>query len=113
MGDLREAGVGLRRRQRPRRAAGVNGDGIALGGHDKPEAIAAEAVHMRVNHGDGRSGGDHRFYGASAFAQNRQRALAGQMMGRNRHPAGGNMTLHGVSSIKRNVRRGLQKLFHV
>lgn len=68
---------------------------------------------MRVNHGDGRSGGDHRFDGASAFAQNRQRALAGQMMGRNRHPAGGNMTLHGVSSIKRNVRRGLQKLFHI
>ena len=48
-----------------------------------------------------------------AFAQNRQRALAGQMMGRNRHPAGGNMTLHGVSSINRIVRRGLQKLFHV
>ena len=113
MGDLRQAGVGLRRRQRARRAAGVNGNGVAFGRHDKPEAIAAEAVHMRVNHGDGGGGGDHRFYRASAFAQNRQRALAGQMMGRDRHPVGGNMTLHGVSSINRIVARGLQKLFHV
>jgi hypothetical protein len=36
---------------------------------------------MRVNHGDGGRGGDHRFYRAAAFAQDRQRALAGKMVG--------------------------------
>jgi hypothetical protein len=40
---------------------------------------------MRVNHGDG-GRGDHRFYGAAAFAQHRQRALAGKMVGRTAMP---------------------------
>ncbi|VGP27389.1 hypothetical protein SB00175_03302 [Klebsiella oxytoca] len=59
---------------------------------------------MRINHRNGRGGGDHGFDGASAFAQYRQRALAGQMMGGDRHPVGSNMTLHEFSSIKRLVR---------
>jgi hypothetical protein len=41
---------------------------------------------MRVNHGDGGRGGHHRFNRAAAFAQHRQRALAGKMVGRNAMP---------------------------
>jgi hypothetical protein len=40
---------------------------------------------VRVNHGNGGRRGDHRFYRAAAFAQDRQRALAGKMVGRNGH----------------------------
>ena len=98
MGDLREPIVGGQRRARSRRAAGVNGDGVAFRRHDKPEAIAAQPVHMRVNHGDGGRCRDHRLYRAAAFAQHRQRALAGKIVGRNGHAVRGDITLHEASS---------------
>ena len=96
--NLRQPGVGLRRGQRTCRTAGVNGYRFALRRHDKPEAIAAQAVHMWVNHRNGGRRGDHGFYRAAAFAQHGNRALAGQMVRGDRHPVGGYITLHGLSS---------------
>ena len=96
--NLRQPGVGFRGGQRPRRAAGVNGYRFALRRDDKPEAIAAQAVHMWVNHRNGGRRGDHGFYRAAAFAQHGNRALAGQMVRGDRHPVGGYITLHGLSS---------------
>ena len=98
MGDMRQTVVGGKRCPRTCRAAGVNGDGVAFRRHDKPETIAAQPVHMRVNHGDGGRCRDHRLYRAAAFAQHRQRALAGKMVGRNGHAVRGDITLHEESS---------------
>ena len=53
---------------------------------------------MRVNHGDGGRCRDHRLYRAAAFAQHRQRALAGKIVGRNGHAVRGDITLHEESS---------------
>ncbi|MCS5780955.1 hypothetical protein LNP24_11105 [Klebsiella pneumoniae subsp. pneumoniae] len=49
--------------------------------HDQPEAIAAKAIHMGIDDGDGRRGSHHRFNGAAALAQDRQRALTGEVVG--------------------------------
>ena len=98
MGDMRQTVVGVERRARSRRAAGINGDRFAFRRHDKPEAIAAQPVHVRINHGNGGRRGDHRLYRAAAFAQYRQRALAGKMVGRNGHAVRGDITLHRESS---------------
>lgn len=95
---LPEVGIGLRRRPRARRAAGVYCYRLPLWRNDEPEAVAAEPVHMRINHGDGGRRGDHCFDCASAFAQYGKRALAGQVMGGDRHPTGGYMTVHSLSS---------------
>lgn len=75
------SGVGLEGRQRSGGPAGVNGDGVSLRRHDQPEAIAAEAIHMGIDDGDGRRGSHHRFNGAAALAQDRQRALTGEVVG--------------------------------
>ena len=47
--------IGGKRRQRSRRAAGIDGNRFAAGGHDKPEAIAAQAIHMGIVLRDGGS----------------------------------------------------------
>ena len=98
MGDLREPIVGGQRRARSRRTAGINGDRIPFRRHDKPEAIATQPVHVRVNYGNGGRRRDHGFYRAAAFAQHRQRALAGKIVGRNGHAVRGDITLHEASS---------------
>ena len=98
MGDVRQIAIGGKRRQRSRRAAGIDGNRFAAGGHDKPEAITAQAIHMGIDHGNGGRCRDHRFNRATAIAQHRQRALAGKMMGGNRHSVYGDITLHEQSS---------------
>jgi hypothetical protein len=79
------AGIEIQRRQRTGRAAGVDRHRIALRRHNQPEAVAADAVHVRINHGDGGGGGDHCLNGVAARAQYRQRAFTGEMVRRNRH----------------------------
>jgi hypothetical protein len=62
---------------------------------DQPEAVAADAVHVGIDHGDGRGGGDHGFDGVAALAQHGQPCLGGQMMGGDHHaPAGGRRLQH-------------------
>ena len=94
------SGVGLEGRQRSGGPAGVNGDWVSLRRHDQPEAIAAEAIHMGIDDGDGRRGCHHRFNGAAALAQDRQRALTGEVVGGHRHAVGRNVaTVHKLSFL--------------
>ena len=58
--------------------------GAAPGRQDEPEAVAADAVHVRVDHGDRRGGADHRFDGIAAFAQDGERRLCGERVRRDR-----------------------------
>ena len=98
MGDMREPVVGRERRARSRRTAGINGDRIPFRRHDKPEAIATQPVHVRVNYGNGGRRRDHVFDRAAAVAQDGQRTLAGKVVGGNSHPVCGDITLHEASS---------------
>ncbi|MNG95662.1 hypothetical protein D3C79_547040 [compost metagenome] len=78
-------GVEIQRSQGTGGTAGVNRDRIALRRNNQPETVAPQAVHVRVNHRDSGGRGDHRLNGVAAFAQDRQRAFAGEVMRRDRH----------------------------
>src|SRR5262249_2891671 len=67
------------------RSAGLDADGRRSRPRDEPETIAADAVHMRVNHRDRRGGGHHGLDGVSALAQHRNSDLRRQMMRRAHH----------------------------
>ncbi len=55
---------------------------------------------MRIDDGDGRGGSHHRFNGAAALAQDGQRALAGEVVGSDRHAVGRNVaTVHKLSFL--------------
>ena len=58
-------------RQLPGGAAGVNGEGRAFGRHYQPETIAADAIHMGIDHRNGGGCGDHRLNRITAVAQHR------------------------------------------
>ena len=79
---MAEVAIGLDRRPGAGRAAGLDGSGPALCVGDQPEAIAADAVHVRVDNGDRGRHGDHRLDGIAALDQDALARLAGQMMGR-------------------------------
>ncbi len=68
MRDRAFAMIEVGMRQRTRRAAGVDSHRLAVGRQHQPEAVAAEAVHMGINHCDGGSRGDHRLKGVAAVA---------------------------------------------
>ncbi len=70
-----------------RRTARFEAAGRLIRPRDQPEAVAADAVHMRVGNRDRGRGRDHRFDGVSAFAQDRQRTLRSQGVRRDRHAA--------------------------
>lgn len=55
--------------------------GFAFRRHDEPEAIAAQPVHVRINHNVVAAAAAITI--ALPAAQHRQRALAGEMVGRN------------------------------
>jgi hypothetical protein len=55
---------------------------------------------MGIDDGDGRRGSHHRFNGAAALAQDGQRALAGEVVGSDRHAVGRNVaTVHKLSFL--------------
>ncbi|MNK89975.1 hypothetical protein D3C87_1100050 [compost metagenome] len=68
-----------------RRAAGVERARRLAGPGDQPEAVAADAIHMGIDHGDGGGGRDHRLDGVAALAQHGQRALRRQRVRRHGH----------------------------
>ena len=70
-------------------AAGVDGDDIMARFVNQPEAVAADAVHVRINHRDGGCRGDHCFECSAALAQYRESGLRGQRMRCDHHAAGG------------------------
>jgi hypothetical protein len=74
------------------RAAGVDGQWRrrALGRVvDQPEAVAADGVHVRVDHGDGGGRGHHRLHRGAAVTQHVAAGLGGQVVGGNHHAAEG------------------------
>ena len=69
---------GGERAGRPRGIEGV--DAAARLAH-QPEAVAAEAVHVRIDHGDRRRHGDHGLDRVAAGGQDRLAGLGGEPMG--------------------------------
>ena len=75
-------------RDRAGRPAGrFNAHRRLAGDGNGPETIAADAVHMRIDHGNGGGGGDHGFHGVAALAQNGERRLGRECMRGNGHAA--------------------------
>jgi len=56
-------------------AACIDSDWCSRGRNDQPEAVSADAVHVRVDNGNRRGRGDHRFDRVAAFAQDRDSGL--------------------------------------
>ncbi len=71
------------------RTAGVDAHGRLSRLGDQPEVVAAQSVHMRIDHGDGGRRGDHGFDGVAAVLQYTQPCLGCQMMGGGDHAASG------------------------
>ena len=61
--------------------AGLDGAHAALGFVDQPEAVAADAVHVRIDHGDCRRHGEHGLDGVAALGENVATRLGGEAMG--------------------------------
>lgn len=98
MGDMREPVVGRERRARSRRTAGINGDRIPFRRHDKPEAIATQPVHVRVNYGNGGRRRDSWLLSRCRLRAGRPAHSGWQGGGGNSHPVCGDITLHEASS---------------
>ena len=73
-------GVEFGRRKPRGRSTGAHANGRTAGERNQPERIAANAVHVRIGHSDGRGGGDHCLDGIAAFAQDLCTGLRGKMM---------------------------------
>ena len=56
-------------------------------GEDQPEAVTADAIHVRVDDGDRRRGGDGGVHGVAATAEDGAAGLGGEPMGRGDHAA--------------------------
>jgi hypothetical protein len=54
---------------------------------DQPEAVASDAVHVRIDHRNGGRRGNHRFDGVAAFPQDAGGALRGERMRCDGHAA--------------------------
>ncbi len=81
-------------RQRAGGATGINRNGFPFRRHHQPEAVAAQPVHMRIDHRNGCGGGDHRFECAAAVAQYGKGAFTRQMMGGDDHALRGHVALN-------------------
>ncbi len=79
--------VGGRRDSACRRTARIDSERRAVGRRDQPEAVAAEAIHMRIHRCDRRSRGDHGFDRVGAVAQRGNGTLCGQRMRCDGHAA--------------------------
>jgi hypothetical protein len=77
--------VALDRGGAGRRAAAVQPARCLSGRRDEPEPVAADAVHVRIDHRDRGRRGDHGFDGVAAFAHHRASGLGGECMGRDGH----------------------------
>jgi hypothetical protein len=75
------AGVKLRPSGGDRRAASVDADRFAARLGQNPEAVAADRVHVRIDHGNGGGHGDHGLGGAAALAQHAPPASAAKWWG--------------------------------
>ena len=75
-------------RQPHRRTAGINGHRRRAAVMHQPEAIAAKAVHVRIDDGNGRRRRHHRLDRVAAIAQHAQSGLRRQMMRRHHHAPG-------------------------
>ena len=69
------------------RPTSLNADWRSLRLYDEPEAIAADAVHMRIDDGDRCSGSHHRLDGISTLAQHANSGLRRQVVWRTDHAA--------------------------
>ena len=67
---------------RSRRAAGLDAAHPAARLAHQPEAVAADAVHVRIDDRDGGRHGHHRLDGVAALGQHRPAGLGGEVMGR-------------------------------
>ena len=56
---------------------------------DQPEAVAADPVHVGIDHRDGGRGRDHGLDGVAAFPQHRQAGLCREVMGGHDHATAG------------------------
>ena len=103
------AAIVFDRGERAGRAAGFDAVEPAAGLMNQPEAIAADAVHMRVDHGDRRRHRDHGLDGVAAFGENGPACFGGKPM-RSCHGSGGEdrRIQHQGFSSSRNGPSGLE-----
>ena len=80
--------IALDRRQCAGRTAGLDAVQPAAGLMHQPEAVAADAVHVRVDHRDRRRHRDHGLDRIAAFGEDGPSRLGGEAVGR-RHGGGG------------------------
>ena len=70
-------------------ADAVDGPGHSVSRlRDQPEAVAAQTVHVRINHRDGRRRRHHGLDGVAAFAKTPQTCFGCQVMRGSHHAAG-------------------------
>src|SRR3546814_9274077 len=80
-----DCGVG----PQPGAAAGIDTDEGAVALVHEPEVEAAEHGHVRVDHGDGGKGREHRLERSEAFAKNTEAGIGSEMKGRGHEAARG------------------------
>ena len=81
------AGVKVQGRRTGGAAAGVNRHGSLARLGDKPEAVTANGVHVRVDHGNRGGCGHHGLDGIAPLAQNGAGATGSEVVGRGHHAA--------------------------
>ena len=102
-GNARHAGIQVRRHASPGCATGIDRTHGLARRMQQPEAIAADAGHVRIDHGQCRGNGNRRFDGVTALAQDIEAGLCCQRMRGDDGATGSEYRFHQSVSLRVSV----------